>query len=406
MTQDITIGTVVKLTKDNFDSDENNKRRDIPAGTIGEVFAIDNPECIHIRFEGGGWLIFTEKEILEGDGITILPPMKAPKFAGTLNESNIETVAQMLRELLYGKEFTIFAIMYADSENPRYEDQGISKIEKAEWTDGNTDAIRTFHYHCIQYSAGHYLWSLDAAKGDSTDHQDFNFTYIEIFDDSIKFESRAPAGKGYLCKYEYNVIGDEKPFTEIKEEDLKAGQIWMRDRRLRIGVARRLWIVKIIRDSAYLVNFRFWEPAFQKWSPLQSLNIFYFIDTLNDYHAKIIGHREPKKEEEKTPMIKDSKIINQPNGIQFLLENGLTVSLTPDISEALIRMGVSTAQFVNIRVWQRSSLFDVKIKLNGKLRISVRLGACDAIKVLAQIAELDRNPKRKSITLTYIEEEP
>ena len=64
MTTQLQLHDRVRILKDNFDHDENDRERPIPAGSVGHVVRV-GPEGYHISFEDGGWLVFEPDEVGE-----------------------------------------------------------------------------------------------------------------------------------------------------------------------------------------------------------------------------------------------------------------------------------------------------------------------------------------------------
>lgn len=228
------------------------------------------------------------------------------KFSGTLNQSNIEQVAQLLRDLLYGKEFSIRSHMYMDSSDPKDEYLGICRfVGNPLWSDKDPEHIKVFHgkfiRSSISFCAGHFQWSIDAAYEGRTDHEDYYYAVVEIGNDYFKFTERAPQGVSCLHSHDFRVLSDINPKKwkegqevrqydreEIRVEDLATGQIWVRKSLVKDFDTERLKIVgfQISADVSW-VTFRVFEKALNDWSQPKRTTLFEMLKSLNFHSAKL-----------------------------------------------------------------------------------------------------------------------
>lgn len=113
---------------------------------------------------------------------------------GTLNESNIFSVARHFRKIFEGRLFAIAEFKYINSNNPDFELTTDNRFNSS-WTDGNKDMVRVnlTESPSISFSAGGFFWSWSAAPGNSYDDT-YRYAHITFKDDSVEVKSKAPSG--------------------------------------------------------------------------------------------------------------------------------------------------------------------------------------------------------------------
>lgn len=129
---------------------------------------------------------------------------------GRLNSKNIVEVAEKMRAILANKIFAIASSEYSDSGHaevklvtdakfiPDWTPYAINKykIEPNEPILCDVESIN------LSFSAGGYFWSF---HGNDNPKPDEHVPYFCIEHNSVKWESMAPAGKGYLHKHMFKV---------------------------------------------------------------------------------------------------------------------------------------------------------------------------------------------------------
>lgn len=143
-------------------------------------------------------------------------------FNGTLNEANLASVARLMTRIFEGRKVAIATCHYCD----RGIDNRVKLVTDqefyADWCDGKNDIIRYHHigdkceydsepykFANLTFLAGGFIWFLDAAPGNSHDHDDYRYSYVSFGHErsvpSMQYINRAPGGD--VHKHMFTVQG-------------------------------------------------------------------------------------------------------------------------------------------------------------------------------------------------------
>lgn len=138
----------------------------------------------------------------------ILTPVKSvvirDSWCGTLNDGNIDAIAQAIRDRLQGKRFSIASCQYADSGRA-YPELTTDCVFNSSWTTVPAkEPVRVFTSEddgrkYFGFSAGGYCWMWHShLKAEQLDHEDYKHAWFKFDYDGFTVTQYAPAGKGHL----------------------------------------------------------------------------------------------------------------------------------------------------------------------------------------------------------------